>query len=74
MVIMSQIGELARGIGRESRADRALLLGFRARGVAAEDYDVDLLVVEQVFLPPAVHNQVVLLQGEGRAGSEPAAL
>ena len=52
MVTMNQIEELARRIGREFHADRVVLFGSYARGVATDDSDVDLLVVAETSLPP----------------------
>ena len=45
MITMSQIEELGRRIGREFHADRVVLFGSYARGVATDDSDVDLLVI-----------------------------
>ncbi len=42
---MNQIEELGQRIGREFHAERVVLFGSYARGVATDDSDVDLLVV-----------------------------
>ncbi len=52
MVTMSQMEELGRRIGEEFPADRVLLFGSFARGLATDDSDVDLLVVAETPLPP----------------------
>ena len=52
MVTMNQIEELARRIGREFHARKVVLFGSHARGAAADDSDVDLLVVAETSLPP----------------------
>lgn len=52
MVTMSQMEELGRRIGEEFPADRVLLFGSFARGLATDDSDVDLLVVAETSLPP----------------------
>ncbi|MHC4695225.1 MAG: nucleotidyltransferase domain-containing protein [Planctomycetota bacterium] len=52
MVTMSEIEELGQRIGREFHADRVVLFGSYARGVATDDSDVDLLVVARTSLPP----------------------
>ncbi len=45
MVTINQIEELSRRIGREFDADRIVLFGSHARGVATDDSDVDLLII-----------------------------
>ncbi len=45
MVTMNQIEELGRRIGREFDADRIVLFGSHARGLATDDSDVDLLII-----------------------------
>jgi predicted nucleotidyltransferase len=45
MVAMGQIEEFGRQIGREFGAERVILFGSYAQGIATEDSDVDLLVV-----------------------------
>jgi predicted nucleotidyltransferase len=52
MVAMSEIEALGRRIGREFHADRVVLFGSYARGVATDGSDVDLLVVAETSLPP----------------------
>ena len=52
MVTMNQIEELGRRIGREFHADRVVLFGSYADGLATDDSDVDLLVVAETSLPP----------------------
>ncbi len=52
MVTMSQMEELGRRIGHGFHADRVLLFGSFARGLATDDSDVDLLVVAETPLPP----------------------
>lgn len=52
MVSMSRMEELGRRIGREFHADRVVLFGSYARGLATDDSDVDLLVVAETSLPP----------------------
>ena len=52
MVTMNQIEELSRRIGREFDAERIVLFGSYAHGVATDDSDVDLLVVAETALPP----------------------
>ena len=52
MVTMDQIEELGRRIGSELPADRVVLFGSYADGVATDDSDVDLLVVAKTSLPP----------------------
>ncbi len=52
MVTMSQLEEAGRRIGHEFHADRVVLFGSYARGVATDDSDVDLLVVAETSLPP----------------------
>ncbi len=59
MVTINQIEELARRIGREFNAERVVLFGSHARGVATDDSDVDLLVVAQTSLPPRERYGVV---------------
>ncbi len=45
MVTMNKIEEFGRRIGQEFGAERVILFGSYAQGMAAEDSDVDLLVV-----------------------------
>jgi len=45
MVQMNDIQELADRIAREFQPDRIILFGSHARGTAAADSDVDLLVI-----------------------------
>ena len=45
MVTMSRIEEFGQRIGSEFGAERVVLFGSYAQGVATEDSDVDLLVV-----------------------------
>ena len=45
MVAMNEIEEFGRRVGREFGAERVILFGSYADGTAAEDSDVDLLVV-----------------------------
>lgn len=45
MVAMGKIEEFGQRIGREFGAERVILFGSYAQGVATEDSDVDLLVV-----------------------------
>lgn len=52
MVTINQIEELGQRIGREFDADRVVLFGSYAQGVATDDSDVDLLVVAETALPP----------------------
>ena len=52
MVTMNQIEELGRRIGHEFHAQKVVLFGSYARGVATADSDVDLLVVAETSLPP----------------------
>lgn len=52
MVAMDRIEELSQRIGRQFSAERVILFGSYARGLATEDSDVDLLVVAKTSLPP----------------------
>jgi len=52
MITISQIEELGRRIGRDFNADKVVLFGSYADGVATNDSDVDLLVVARTSLPP----------------------
>ncbi len=52
MVTMAQIEELVRRIGQQFHPERIVLFGSYASGQAAEDSDVDLLVVADTTLPP----------------------
>jgi len=52
MVAISEIEEYGRRIGREFGAERIILFGSYAQGAAAEDSDVDLLVVAETDLAP----------------------
>ena len=52
MVTMSQIEEIGQRIGKEFPAARVVLFGSYAQGAAADDSDVDLLVVADTSLPP----------------------
>ena len=45
MVGMNQIEEFSRQIGRQFNAERVVLFGSYAQGIATDDSDVDLLVV-----------------------------
>lgn len=45
MVAMNQIEEFGRRIGAEFRAEKVVLFGSYAEGIATEDSDVDVLVV-----------------------------
>jgi len=55
MVAIGEIEEYGRRIGREFEAERVILFGSYAHGTAAEDSDVDLLVVAETDL--AVHER-----------------
>lgn len=52
MVAIGEIEESGRRIGRELDAERVILFGSYAQGTAAEDSDVDLLVVADTDLSP----------------------
>jgi len=52
MVAMNEIEEFCKKIGREFGAERVILFGSYARGTAARDSDVDLLVVANTDLAP----------------------
>jgi len=52
MVAMDRIEELSQRIGCQFSAERVILFGSYARGLATEDSDVDLLVVAKTSLPP----------------------
>ena len=51
MIPMTEIETVARTIGETARAERVILFGSYARGVATEESDVDLLVVAESDLP-----------------------
>jgi len=59
MVAMDRIEELSRRIGREFNAERVILFGSYAQGIATEDSDVDLLVVAETSLAPRQRYGVV---------------
>jgi predicted nucleotidyltransferase len=45
MVALTEIEEFSRKVGQEFGAERVILFGSHAQGVATEDSDVDLLVI-----------------------------
>ena len=53
MMKTEQILELGQQIGHQLPAERVILFGSYAQGQAAEDSDVDLLVVANTTLPPS---------------------
>ena len=53
MINTEQIQELGQHIGKRLPAERVVLFGSYAQGQAAEDSDVDLLVVAKTSLPPS---------------------
>lgn len=52
MVAVSKIEQFGRRIGQQFNAEKVILFGSYAQGTAAEDSDVDLLVVADTALPP----------------------
>ena len=52
MVAMSEIEEFGQHIGRQFDAEKVILFGSYAHGVATENSDVDLLAVADTNLPP----------------------
>ena len=51
MIDLQDIERVARRIGRAANAERVILFGSHARGEAAENSDVDLMVVANSELP-----------------------